>query len=53
MAELDMTYYKMEPAQICTKCMICDEVITLSSAQSDLVPRVCDDCKELIKEFGK
>ena len=36
-----------------TECIGCGKLIKLGYAQSELVPRLCDECKEAIKYAKK
>ena len=35
-------------SEICTECMVCGETIRLGQSSSELVPRMCDKCKDAI-----
>ena len=35
-------------SEICTECMVCGETIHLGQSRSELVPRMCDKCKDAI-----
>lgn len=44
--------YVPRPVEIVTYCIICESEIKLSQYQSDMLPRVCQSCKDTMK-FAK
>ena len=38
----------IERAKMSTRCIVCDESIELNDMQSELVPRMCDKCKDAV-----
>ena len=38
----------LERAKMSTRCIVCDESIELNDMQSELVPRMCNECKDAV-----
>lgn len=38
----------IEPAKLSTQCIVCGKEIKLENGQSDIVPRMCNECKDAI-----
>ena len=38
----------IERAKLSTRCIVCNESIELNDMQSELVPRMCDECKDAV-----
>lgn len=38
----------IERAKMSTRCIVCDESIELNDTQSELVPRMCQKCKDAV-----
>ena len=45
-------YSDIKPAKLSINCIVCDKEIELEDGQSDIIPRLCDECKEAVK-FAK
>ena len=38
----------IERATLSTRCIVCNKSIELNDMQSELVPRMCDECKDAV-----